>query len=84
MAVKGSIKNFTGSGGSVSGYNATGTATVGHKTDDGRIFPPVRPKTDRQLLKSGGSVKVVNPKAIPSNRRFSGLGRDGSLGPSRD
>lgn len=84
MAVKGSIKNFTGSGGAVSGYKATGTATVGFKTEDGRIFQKPKPKTDRQLLKSSGSVKVVNPKAIPSNRRFSGLGRDGSLGPSRD
>ncbi len=77
MAVKGTIRNFTGSGGSVSGYKAMGAGIEQgvRDPDTGKIYKHPRPVQDNGL-KSGGSVKILNQNALSSRQAR----RNGTLG----
>lgn len=78
MAVKGSVKNFTAKGGTVSnlatkpiGFAQPGFLIPGTN----RVMPPVRPVADNGLH-SGGAVKILNAASLDSRvaRRRGGLG----------
>lgn len=64
MAKQGTIKSFTSKGTAVAGVSNKGRGVgiqVGVKdTRTGRIVKGPKPVTDKTLLASGGSVKVVN------------------------
>jgi hypothetical protein len=80
MAKQGTIKSFTSKGSSVpSSFNKGRGITPGVKNHDGRIIRGPKPQTDKQLLASGGSVRVVNGAVLGiKGKRTQTLGRGGA------
>lgn len=77
MAVKGTISNFTGKGGRVSGYKAIPSGLVQGKRDPetGIVYKRPTVKIDNGLT-AGGSVKIVNQNALAGRQAR----RRGTLG----